>query len=178
MSSFVKIKLWYAIIIVGIVIVLLLNILNKAESFEEKLEKARGTVSLQMYESIEHWSDSLNIPKHIAYNIAYLETGYQGPFHFSYKPYQASSAGAVGPMQIITIYAHKFTSEKITSRNLMYDIDLNVEISMKMLAVWYKIYGNWDVACGAYNTGQPIVNDYASYASNNKNYKNKWINLK
>lgn len=178
MNFFSKIKIWYIILVIGMITVLLVNALDKTETFEEKLEKARGTVSLRMYESIEHWSDSLKVPKYIAYNVAYLETGYRGPFHFGYKPYLVSSANAVGPMQIITTYAHPYTDRKITSRELMYDIDLNVEISMKMLNVWYKMYGNWAVACGAYNTGRPIVNEYASYAANNKNYKNKWVNFK
>lgn len=178
MNSFSKIKIWYIILVIGMITVLLVNALDKTETFEEKLEKARGTVSLRMYESIEHWSDSLKVPKYIAYNVAYLETGYKGPFHYNYKPYQTSSAGAVGPMQIIPAFAWVYTDRKITSRDLMYDIDLNVEISMKMLAVWYKMYKNWTLAAGAYNSGQPIRNDYAVYVSSNEDYKNKWVNLK
>jgi hypothetical protein len=61
------------------------NINRRIDDFEDRLDLAAGTTSLQMYESIEHWSDSFNIPKHIAYNVAYLETRYQGPFDFDYN---------------------------------------------------------------------------------------------
>jgi len=52
---------------------------------------------------------------------------------------------------------------------------LNVMVSMKMLRAWYKIHRDWTLACGAYNSGRPIQNEYARYASSNKNYKNKWV---
>ena len=39
---------------------------------------------LQMYTSIDKYSDMYNVPKYIAYNVAYLETRYQGPFHWKY----------------------------------------------------------------------------------------------
>jgi hypothetical protein len=32
---------------------------------------------------------------------------------------------------------------------------------MKLLARLQKKYGNWKVALGVYNSGRPIVNDYA-----------------
>ena len=35
---------------------------------------------LKMYELINHYSDIYEIPKHIAFNVAYLETRYKGPF--------------------------------------------------------------------------------------------------
>ncbi len=33
------------------------------------------------------------------------------------------------------------------------------------------------LACGAYNSGQPIRNGYAVYATTNKDYKSKWERL-
>jgi hypothetical protein len=48
---------------------------------------------------------------------------------------------------------------------------------MKMLRNWYSIHHDWTLACGAYNSGQPIRNDYAVYATTNKDYKNKWERL-
>ena len=174
---FVKLRNWYLIIILSIVGLIYLNLNQRLDYFEERLDLANGTISLQMYESIEHWSDSFNIPKHIAYNVAYLETHYQGPFHFHYNPYQKSYAGAVGPMQIITRWARPYVRRHINEKELKTNIDLNVKISMQMLHNWYSIHGDWTLACGAYNSGRPIRNDYAQYAASNKNYKNKWIKI-
>jgi hypothetical protein len=53
---------------------------------------------LKMYELIDHYSNIYKIPKYIAFNVAYLETHYKGPFDWKYKPGQTSFAGAVGPM--------------------------------------------------------------------------------
>ena len=174
---FAKLKSWYLIIILGIIGLMYYNVNRRLDYFEERLDLANGTISLQMYESIEHWSDSFNIPKHIAYNVAYLETRYQGPFHFNYNPYQKSYAGAVGPMQIITRWARPYVRRRISEKELKTNIDLNVMISMKMLRNWYSIHHDWTLACGAYNSGQPIRNDYAVYATTNKDYRNKWERL-
>lgn len=177
MSFFSKIKNWYLIIILTIVGLMYYNLDRRLDYFEERLDKANGTISLAMFESIEHWSDSFNVPKYIAYNVAYLETGYKGPFHFDYNPYQTSPMGAQGPMQIITIYAYPYVKRKISDKELKTNIDLNVKVSMQMLQKWYQIHGDWTLAAGAYNSGQPIRNDYAVYASNNKDYKSKWLRL-
>ena len=174
---FAKLKHWYLIIILAIVGLMYYNVNQRLDYFEERLDLADGTISLQMYESIEHWSDSFNIPKHIAYNVAWLETRYQGPFHFDYNPYQKSSAGAVGPMQIITRWAKPYVRKRLTEKELKTNIDLNVKISMQMLRKWYSIHHDWTLACGAYNSGSPIRNDYAIYATTNKDYKNKWERL-
>ena len=174
---FAKLKHWYLIIILAIVGLMYFNINQRLDYFEERLDLANGTISLQMYESIEHWSDSFNIPKHIAYNVAWLETRYQGPFHFDYNPYQTSSAGAVGPMQIITRWARPYVRKRLSEKELKTNIDLNVKISMQMLRKWYSIHHDWTLACGAYNSGSPIRNDYAVYATTNKDYKNKWERL-
>ena len=174
---FAKLKHWYLIIILAIVGLMYFHINQRLDYFEERLDLANGTISLQMYESIEHWSDSFNIPKYVAYNVAWLETRYEGPFDFDYNPYLKSSAGAVGPMQIITKWAHKFAGRRLSEKELKTNIDLNVKISMQMLRKWYSIHHDWTLACGAYNSGSPIRNDYAVYASSNKDYKNKWERL-
>jgi soluble lytic murein transglycosylase-like protein len=174
MNMFAKLKSFYFIIILGVMVLMYLNINRRIDDFEDKLDLAAGTTSLQMYESIEHWSDSFGIPKHIAYNVAYLETRYQGPFDFDYNHKQTSSAGAVGPMQIITRWAQPYVRKRVTAKELRNNIDLNVMISMKMLHKWYSIHHDWTLACGAYNSGQPIRNAYAVYATTNKDYKEKW----
>jgi soluble lytic murein transglycosylase-like protein len=106
-----------------------------------------------------------------------LETGYKGPFDFDYNPYQTSHMGAQGPMQIITRWAHPYAHRRLSEKELRTNIDLNVKISMQMLQKWYQIHGDWTLATGAYNSGSPIRNDYAVYASSNKDYKNKWVRL-
>jgi hypothetical protein len=64
-------------------------------------------------------------------------------------------------MQIITKYAHKFAGRKVSESELKSNIKLNVEVSMKMLRVWYDKYHDWELAFGAYNTGRPVRNSYA-----------------
>ena len=80
-------------------------------------------------------------------------------------------------MQIITIYAHTYAGRHLSEKELKTNIDLNVKISMQMLRVWYNIYKDWELAAGAYNSWQPIRNNYAVYAASNKDYKNKWVRL-
>lgn len=150
---------------------------KRLDYFEERLDLATGTISLQMYESIERWSDSFGVPKYVAYNIAYRETKYKGPFDFHYNPYQVSGMGAVGPMQIIPKYAGYFNNGNVTRKQLQYNIDLNVKLSMKMIKYWHNKYHDWLLAAGAYNSGRPIRNDYAVYVANNKDYKNKWCKV-
>ena len=48
-------------------------------------------------------------------------------------------------------------------------------VSMKMLRARYNTYHSWALSCGGYNTGSPIVNEYASYCASNKNYKKNWV---
>jgi len=171
------------IIIIFFPLILILNNLfgikqSKSNIQLQKIEhKDISPISYKMYEKIEFWSDSFKIPKYIAYNIAFLETGYKGPFHTNYNPYQTSSANAVGPMQIIPKYAKSYINENHNLDSLKYDIDMNVMVSMKMLKVWYNRYRDWAITCGAYNSGQPILNNYAIYASSNKNYKQKWVKI-
>ena len=128
-----------------------------------------------MYELIEKYSDEYEIPKYIAYNISYLETRYQGPFHWKYNPSQTSSVGALGPMQIMPGPAKLIQKVSVPKNVLKNDIDLNVKISMKLLRKLYNKYHNWAVVCGCYNTGKPIINGYARYCVTNLDYQNKWV---
>jgi soluble lytic murein transglycosylase-like protein len=132
---------------------------------------------LQLYHLIEKYSDEYNIPKHIAYNVAYKETRYMGPFHWKYNPKQSSNAGAIGPMQIMPRTASWIEKRNIPTNDLMNNLELNVKISMKLLSNLHKKYNNWGIACGYYNTGYPIVNEYASFCISNKNYRSNWISI-
>lgn len=149
---------------------------NKLEQLLIIGSKENSPPCLRMYHSIEKYSVQYGIPKHIAYNVAYMETRYQGPFHWNYQPNCVSSSGAVGPMQIITKYAHSYVGKHVTPTELMQNIDMNVMVSMKMLKKWYSLYDDWGLACGGYNTGHQTLNLYGVYCSTNKNYKQEWIN--
>jgi len=116
---------------------------------------------LQMYYNIEKYAEEYKIPRDYAFGIAHIETGYKGPFHWSYDHSQTSYAGAVGPMQIIPRYAHPYVDGKFTAIELKTDIAMNVKASMRMLRKLYNMHRDWKLAFGAYNTGKPCVNSYA-----------------
>jgi soluble lytic murein transglycosylase-like protein len=115
-----------------------------------------------MYESIEKYAEKYRIPKRYAYGIAYKETRYEGPFHWNYNHRKTSPVGALGPMQIMPGTA-KFMwgGKRISDKKLMEDIDFNVHTSMKLLRYLYDKYGDWKIVFGCYNTGSPLVNQYA-----------------
>jgi soluble lytic murein transglycosylase-like protein len=132
------------------------------------------TPAQRLYASIMTYSKQYEIPLHVAFNVARIETGYKGPFHDSYNHKQTSSAGALGPMQIMPQYASYYAGFKVKKPVLKDSIELNVEISMKMLRDWYNRYNDWGKAAGAYNTGKPVINSYARDAVK-KNYIDYWI---
>ena len=144
-------------------------------SLQDLGRKPNSPYCLQMYSSIEKYSEIYKVPKYVAYNVAYLETKYQGPFDWDYHGRLTSYAGAVGPMQIITKWAHKYAGRRITEKELRSNIDLNVMISMKMLRARYDMYKDWALSCGGYNTGSPVVSEYARFCSTNKDYKKNWV---
>jgi len=130
--------------------------------------------SILMYELLEKYSKKHNVPRYIAYNIAFKETRYKGPFDWDYDPERISSAGAQGPMQVMPSTAKLIQGEVIPAEELRTNLELNIETSMMLLEKLYNKYGSWKIVCGCYNTGQPIVNDYAIYCSSNKDYTKKW----
>ena len=137
-------------------------------------EMVSSAPAIQMYFYIKKYSKQYGVPEAYAFAVAYRESGYKGPLDLNYKHGLTSSSGAVGPMQIIPRYAHKFAGRTVTSQELRTNIQLNVKISMKMLRKWYSIHHDWGLAAGAYNTGQPVMNDYA-LAIVNKEYH--WIKM-
>ncbi len=78
-------------------------------------------------------------------------------------------------MQIMPGTAKMVQKYIVPNDKLKTDIKLNVEISMKLLRKLYDKYHNWAVVCGCYNTGKPMINDYARYCINNLNYQSKWV---
>lgn len=143
--------------------------------FEDGSVDPRSPKSIQMYEYIEKYSTKYDIPKYIAYNVAFKETTYRGPFHWNYNPSRTSCVGALGPMQLMPIASLSINKVIYPKEKIMNDIRFNVETSMKLLRKLHNRYGNWGMVCGHYNTGRPIINEYARYCSNNKDYKSKWL---
>jgi membrane-bound lytic murein transglycosylase D len=121
-----------------------------------------------MYYYIEKYADSFNIPKRFAYGIASHETGYKGPFHWHYNPSLTSSAGAVGPMQVMVGTAKLVNHETVSASKLRNDIEYNVMTSMKLLRKLHNLYGDWQTTFGAYNCGYPCINGYAVQVYNHQ----------
>jgi soluble lytic murein transglycosylase-like protein len=134
----------------------------------------RPSHALRMYRAIMLYSGMYNVPEHVAFNIAHLETTYRGPQDSTYNPSRVSKAGAMGPMQIRYKYASYFAERKVTKSELRDSIEFNVNLSMKILAQNYKRFKNWAKAAGAYNTGKPVINHYAKEAVK-KDYKRNWL---
>ena len=172
-----SIKSFYVILILAISF--MANSLNNVSEDKAKIEggahyKVSAPTPVEMYQLIEKYADEYRIPRHIAYNIAYKETRYKGPFDWSYDPSLESFAGAVGPMQVMTQTASFINNRSITKNRLRDDIILNIKTSMKLLRRLHDKYGDWALVCGAYNTGRPMINDYAIYCVSNKDYQKKW----
>jgi len=133
------------------------------------------TTAERMHNAIMAYADSFDVPLHIAFNVATIETGYRGPKDSTYIHNKVSPAGAVGPMQIMPKYASWFAGFPVKRQELKDSIELNVWLSMKILNYQYNRFGTWEQALGAYNTGRPIINKYARNGVKPNYYTNIWI---
>jgi hypothetical protein len=140
-----------------------ISLLDSAKS----LGIPRNAACIQMFESIEKWAAFYNIPKNYAYGIAYEETRYGGPFDWKYNSKRISPVGAVGPMQIM-LATGKSMDPAANRKRLLNDIDYNVQLSMKLLRHLHDRYGEWTLVFGCYNTGRPMVNQYAKNVASHK----------
>lgn len=145
-----------------------------------KLEQAglspNSPPCLKTYFLIEKYSKQYKVPKYIAYSVAFKETQYKGPFDWDYDPFVSSGAGAHGAMQIMLSTAN-YINDTTTKRSVLKNnLEYNISTSMKLLRALYKQYHNWGIACGCYNTGSPIMNEYAKFCINNKDYMKNWVN--
>jgi soluble lytic murein transglycosylase-like protein len=123
---------------------------------------------LQMYRYIKEYADTFDIPLKYAFGVAKAETGYNGPFHWKYNPYQTSHSGAEGPMQILLSTARYLNKDNVSRERLRTDLRYNIKTSMGYLRRLYNRYRNWEVVFGYYNTGYPQVNSYAKRVVNHK----------
>lgn len=128
--------------------------------------KTNDPPSIQMYYYIEKYSQEFNIPRNYAYGIAYCETRYGGPFDWNYVHDRTSPVGAVGPMQIMPSTSKYINKEAVTKERLRSDIEYNVKTSMKLLRYLKDKYGDWLLVFGCYNTGRPMINQYARNVHN------------
>lgn len=126
---------------------------------------------IKVYNYIKAYADTFDIPIQYAFGVAYAETRYSGPFHWRYNPAQTSSAGAVGPMQVMVSTARYINRDGVSKDYLRTNIEYNVYTSMKLLRRLYNLRGNWKVVFGEYNTGRPCINGYAERVYN---YKIDW----
>lgn len=140
-----------------------------AKQTDYNISIAEAPPCIQLYDHLMTYSEKYGVPFHIAYGIARKETNYQGPFHWRYNPKLVSSASAYGAMQVQVRTANGIWKTRgITKDRLLHDLRFNVETSMKLLAHLKKTYGTWGLALGAYNTGRPMINGYASFILNFK----------
>jgi soluble lytic murein transglycosylase-like protein len=172
-------KVWYVVVCVLILwssclIIFDTDNLSPTKRLKQVSLQPNAPVSLQTYYLIEKYSEEYSIPKHIAYNVAFLETRYQGPFDWNYNPFLSSSAGAVGPMQVMVKTASYINKKTTTKTKLKNNLELNISTSMKLLKSLYDRYEDWGLTCGYYNTGYPKINDYASFCISNKEYTKNW----
>jgi soluble lytic murein transglycosylase-like protein len=161
-------------LIIFAILALLLVILSSNIIISSISKPRPPTPAERLCAAIYKFAPIYDVPLNVAFNVARLETGYRGPFHENYNHKQTSRCGALGPMQIMPQYASHHAGFKVTKQQLKDSIELNVEISMKMLQYWYDRYDNWIKATGAYNTGRPIPNKYAKAAVNTK-YTDFWV---
>lgn len=122
--------------------------------------------SKQMIISIQKYAKMYKIPEDYLYAVAYQETGFRGPKHVTYNPAQKSKAGALGPMQVMPATANDVHKKKVSRQKLMGDIDFNVMTSAKLIRQLKNRYKDWATVFGYYNTGYPIVNEYAQSVVN------------
>jgi soluble lytic murein transglycosylase-like protein len=123
---------------------------------------------IQLYHYIKEYADTFDIPLRYAFGVAYAETRYGGPFHWRYNPAQTSSAGAVGPMQVMVPTARYINRDRVSKDYLRTNIKYNVYTSMKLLRRLYNLRGNWKLVFGEYNTGRPCINAYAERVYNHQ----------
>lgn len=124
----------------------------------------------QLNEALIKYSKQYGIPLKYCYALAYAETRYQGPKHFSYKHNKISSAGARGALQVMPSTANRICKRKVDLDSLKNDINLNVMIAMKLLRRCKDKFGSWDKVFSFYNSGRTEINQYALNIIN-KEYK-------
>lgn len=130
-----------------------------------------GPPNYQLYDYMKIYSKKYNIPFDYALRCAKEETGYEGKFHFTYRPFEdrlrVSPSFAYGPLQVKLPTANDMWGGRtITAAELSYDIKLNVITSFRYKRYLYNIFKDWLKVYSIYNKGWHGKNDINSYAVN------------
>lgn len=129
--------------------------------------------SVQVYYYTKIYCEEFGVPETVAFGVAKLETAYKGPDKHDYNPAQTSSANARGTYQLLLSTAKDMyellrlgNRNELTSEMLLNDVELNVKLGIRYLRYLHdNISRNWTIVCGFYNTGYPVVNEYAIVAT-------------
>jgi len=162
-KSFLIVSLFIALILTSSIINSTLADDFKKNNIADTVNRTYGKLpeSVKLFNYILKYADEYSIPTNIAFGVANKESGYKGPQHTRYNPKLTSKSKAYGAMQIKLSTANSVSDEKVTKAELLNNTELNVRLSLKLLSQLKKQYGSWKLALGAYNTGKPVVNQYA-----------------
>lgn len=167
-----------SILIVFLIISLMLLLPTSNATVDTSFGKSMPTKVVDVTETLERYIDLApksyqtwyytkkylkvykNVPVKMAKNILRQETGFTHPLDFKYNPHLTSSAGAVGPWQIMPSTGKYVGGSQVTANKLKMDVNLNSKIGIKYLSSLIKQYGYLHAA-GFYNTGYVKVNNYA-----------------
>lgn len=130
-------------------------ILNNFISMKDRVGELDNEYQIEYY--IDVYSKKYNVPKDVIYAVAKIESGYG--LHKDYNPFVVSSVGALGPMQVMLTTAQEIMDKpRLTKKELLYDIKLNVESGVKYLSIMYNTYNNWELTLISYNAGPVRAN--------------------
>ncbi len=153
---------------------MLLFILFRVEAVEPVLPnttvcKEIGHPSELVNLYIQRYADLYGVPQNYIYRCLLLETGYKGPKHVAYNPYQVSDKNAFGPMQVRIIAARDtWDLEHISDKDLQYflrhDIEFNIRTGIAYLKKQHRVAGNYANAFAVYNRGIKGFDSVNTYA--------------
>ena len=122
---------------------------------------SEGPPCVKLYDYLIKYSEKHGVPFQIAYRVAQVESGYEGPFHWKYNPALTSPMNAYGAMQVQAPTASFIWKRKVSPKELLNNLEFNVETGVMVLKYYHSLCGRWDIALGYYNTGRPMVNNYS-----------------
>ena len=136
---------------------------RRKSSFSNLMEKAR-----YYFPMFEEQLDKYNIPLEIKY-LAIVES--------ALKPRARSRVGATGLWQFMYQTGKQFNLNVSSYVDERSDPYRATEAACKYLSSLYKIFGDWDLALAAYNSGPGNVNKAIRRSGGSKNYWNIRHNL-
>lgn len=122
--------------------------------------------NFQIIYYLRKYSDLYDIPYFMAKRVAKEETGFTGIYHYNYDPFQTSFAGAVGAMQVMPSTGLWIMNNSISLYDLMYDIETNVNASLKYSRYLHDNYKDWEITWSCYNQGVKGEKNINKYAKN------------